>query len=91
MAEAAACASEALKLRAGFQGAQYCCARVWRKSVASTKRPGPPVTSDEAAEEANEVAKAYIESAEQEGLIEGEERDLFPMIDRILRAERSAA
>ena len=50
------------------------------QAVASTKRPGPAVTSDEAAEEANVVAKAYIESAEQEGLIEGEERRLLQSI-----------
>jgi magnesium and cobalt exporter, CNNM family len=49
--------------------------------VADTKRtPGPPATPDEAAEEANETAKAYIESAEQEGLIEGEERRLLQSI-----------
>src|SRR5438552_3932239 len=49
--------------------------------VADTKRtPGPPATPDEAAEEANEAAKAYIESAEQEGLIEGEERRLLQSI-----------
>ena len=49
--------------------------------VADSKRtPGPPATPDEAAEEANEAAKAYIESAEQEGLIEGEERRLLQSI-----------
>ena len=49
--------------------------------VADTKRtPGPPATPDEAAEEANQAAKAYIESAEQEGLIEGEERRLLQSI-----------
>ena len=41
---------------------------------------GPPPTPDEAAEEANDAAKAYIESAEQEGLIEGEERRLLQSI-----------
>jgi CBS domain containing-hemolysin-like protein len=49
--------------------------------VTDTKRAsGPPATPDEAAEEANEAAKAYIESAEQEGLIEGEERRLLQSI-----------
>jgi CBS domain containing-hemolysin-like protein len=49
--------------------------------VADTKRVvGQPATPDEAAEEANEAAKAYIESAEQEGLIEGEERRLLQSI-----------
>src|SRR5476649_1796751 len=38
--------------------------------VAADKRTGPVPTADEAAEEANEVAKAYIDTAEQEGLIE---------------------
>src|SRR5206468_1787019 len=50
-------------------------------SVADTKRAaGPPSTPDEAAAEANEAAKAYIESAEDEGLIEGEERRLLQSI-----------
>ena len=49
--------------------------------VPDTKRAtGPPSTPDEAAEEANDAAKAYIESAEQEGLIEGEERRLLQSI-----------
>jgi CBS domain containing-hemolysin-like protein len=51
--------------------------------IARTVRSGsrsvqmPP---DEAAEEANEAAKAYIDTAEQEGLIEGEERRLLQSI-----------
>src|SRR5207247_1969389 len=49
--------------------------------VTDTKRvTGQQPTPDEAAEEANEAAKAYIESAEQEGLIEGEERRLLQSI-----------
>ena len=45
-------------------------------------RSGPPrpATPDEAAEEANEVAKAYLDTAEQEGIIEGEERRLLQSI-----------
>src|SRR5438874_4657332 len=55
--------------------------RAIARLVADTKRQiGPPATPDEAAEEANEAAKAYIESAEQEGLIEGEERRLLQSI-----------
>src|SRR5438552_979034 len=55
--------------------------RAIARMVVDTKRTsGPPATPDEAAEEANEVAKAYIESAEQEGLIEGEERRLLQSI-----------
>src|SRR5258708_39764250 len=49
--------------------------------VPSTRRAaGPPATPDEAAEEANEQAKAYIDTAEQEGLVEGEERRLLQSI-----------
>jgi CBS domain containing-hemolysin-like protein len=48
--------------------------------VGTARRPGPPPTPDEAAEEANEAAKAYIDTAEQEGLIEGEERRLLQSI-----------
>jgi putative hemolysin len=55
--------------------------RAVARLVADAKRPSsPPATADEAAEEANVVAKAYIESAEQEGLIEGEERRLLQSI-----------
>jgi putative hemolysin len=54
--------------------------RLIARSVPSTKRGGPPPTPDEAAEEANDAAKAYIEGAEQEGLIEGEERRLLQSI-----------
>jgi putative hemolysin len=50
------------------------------RTVRSASRAGPPVASDEAAEEANEAAKAYIDTAEQEGLIEGEERRLLQSI-----------
>ncbi len=50
------------------------------RMVATAKRPGPVPTADEAAEEANVVAKAYIDTAEQEGLIEGEERRLLQSI-----------
>jgi CBS domain containing-hemolysin-like protein len=55
--------------------------RAVARLVTDTKRQtGSPATPDEAAEEANEAAKAYIESAEQEGLIEGEERRLLQSI-----------
>jgi CBS domain containing-hemolysin-like protein len=50
------------------------------RTVPTTRRGGPPPTPDEAAEEANEAAKAYIDTAEQEGLIEGEERRLLQSI-----------
>ena len=48
--------------------------------VPATRRSGPPPTPDEAAEEANNAAKAYIDTAEQEGLIAGEERRLLQSI-----------
>jgi CBS domain containing-hemolysin-like protein len=48
--------------------------------VLATRRGGVAPTPDEAAEEANETAKAYIDTAEQEGLIEGEERRLLQSI-----------
>ena len=48
--------------------------------VPSIRRGGPPPTADEATEEANEMAKAYSGAAEQEGLIEGEERRLLQSI-----------
>jgi len=52
------------------------------RSMASARKP--TVTSVAADEDpaaaANEVAKAYIDSAEQEGLIEGEERKLLQSI-----------
>ena len=48
-------------------------------SVASAKRV-PPGEADEAAQEANEVAKAHIRTAEDQGLIEGEERRLLQSI-----------
>ncbi|MGH9144099.1 MAG: hemolysin family protein [Vicinamibacterales bacterium] len=48
--------------------------------VLASRRGGSPPTPDEAAEEANEAAKAYIDTAEQEGLIEGEERRLLQSI-----------
>ncbi len=51
------------------------------RSIASTRRGnGAAMPPDETAEQANEVAKAYIDTAEQEGLIEGEERRLLQSI-----------
>jgi putative hemolysin len=54
--------------------------RVIADRFATTRRSAPAATPDEAAEEANEAAKAYIDTAEQEGLIEGEERRLLQSI-----------
>lgn len=48
--------------------------------IVNSKRAAPQPTPDEAAEEAKEATKAYIDTAEQEGLIEGEERRLLQSI-----------
>ena len=50
------------------------------RTVPSTRRAGLPPSTDEAAEEANEAAKAYIDTAEQEGIIKSEERRLLQSI-----------
>jgi putative hemolysin len=50
------------------------------RTVATTRRGGPAATPDEAEHEANDAAKAHIDTAEQEGLIQGEERRLLQSI-----------
>src|SRR5262245_1965218 len=50
------------------------------RSVASTRRTAQQATPDEAAEESKEAAKAYIDTAEHEGLIQTEERRLLQSI-----------
>ncbi len=50
------------------------------RSVSTAKRAPAAAATDDAAEEANQAAKAYIGTAEQEGLIEGEERRLLQSI-----------
>ena len=52
----------------------------WTAQVMSAKRTSTASTPDEAAEEANEATKAYLNTAEEEGLIEGEERRLLQSI-----------
>ena len=52
----------------------------WTSQVMSAKRTSAVSTQDEAAEEASEATKAYLNTAEQEGLIEGEERRLLQSI-----------
>ncbi len=49
-------------------------------AIASARRANEAAAPDEAAEDAGEVAKAYIDTAEQEGIIEGEERRLLQSI-----------
>jgi CBS domain containing-hemolysin-like protein len=48
------------------------------KFVAGPARPQLPI--DDLADENNEIAKAYIDTAEQEGIIQGEERRLLQSI-----------
>jgi putative hemolysin len=50
------------------------------RTVATTRRAIPAVTPDEAVDEANEAAKAYIDNAAEEGIIQGEERRLLQSI-----------
>jgi CBS domain containing-hemolysin-like protein len=53
------------------------------RSLASVRKASAPATASDAAEAAdaaNEATKAYIDTAEQEGLIEGEERKLLQSI-----------
>jgi len=52
----------------------------WIARLVGPRRTAISSTPDEAAEEANEAAKAYIGTAEQEGLIQGEERRLLQSI-----------
>jgi magnesium and cobalt exporter, CNNM family len=53
----------------------------WIARTVTTTRRGVPVgTPDEAVDEANEAAKAYIETAAEEGIIQGEERRLLQSI-----------
>ena len=52
----------------------------WTAQVMSARRPTAATTPDEAAEEATEATKAYLNTGEQEGLIEGEERRLLQSI-----------
>ena len=52
------------------------------RAIASSKRTteSPVVSADEAVDEANEAAKAFIGTAEEEGIIQGEERRLLQSI-----------
>ena len=55
--------------------------RLIARTVSSAKRAATaPAEADEAEAEANEVAKAYLDTGEQEGIIEGEERRLLQSI-----------
>jgi CBS domain containing-hemolysin-like protein len=50
------------------------------RSAAASRRSVAPAPPIETTEEASEVTKAYLETAEQEGIIEGEERRLLQSI-----------
>ena len=50
------------------------------RTVATTRRGVPVATPDEAVDAANETAKAYIDTAAEEGIIQGEERRLLQSI-----------
>jgi putative hemolysin len=50
------------------------------RTVATTRRGTPAATPDEAVDAANETAKAYIDTAADEGIIQGEERRLLQSI-----------
>jgi putative hemolysin len=50
------------------------------RTVPAAKRDQPAQAEDEEEKEAGDVTKAYLESAEQEGIIEGEERRLLQSI-----------
>ena len=50
------------------------------RSVVTTKRSAQPATPEETEDQSNEATKAYIDTAEHEGLIEGEERKLLQNI-----------
>jgi putative hemolysin len=55
-------------------------ARRIAREIPDAKREPTQPPSDEEAQEANDVAKAYLDSGEQEGIIEGEERRLLQSI-----------
>jgi CBS domain containing-hemolysin-like protein len=55
-------------------------ARWIARSRTEPKRDSTQPPSDEEAQEANDVAKAYLDSGEQEGIIQGEERRLLQSI-----------
>jgi len=50
------------------------------RTVTTTRRGAPLATPDEAVDAANETAKAYIDTAAEEGIIQGEERRLLQSI-----------
>jgi putative hemolysin len=55
-------------------------ARWMGRTVAAPRREQSPAATAEEAQETSDVAKAYLENAEQEGIIQGEERRLLQSI-----------
>jgi putative hemolysin len=53
---------------------------LWSARAVVARRPPPSVTADDPADDPSEVEKAYLETAEHEKLIEGEERRLLQSI-----------
>ena len=54
---------------------------VWiSRWISAIRRPAPIVPADDETEEASAAATAYLDTAEQEGIIEGEERRLLQSI-----------
>ena len=54
--------------------------RLIARTVSTTKRPAAPAQSEDTEAEANEAAKTYLDTGEQEGIIEGEDRKLLQSI-----------
>jgi CBS domain containing-hemolysin-like protein len=52
----------------------------WTARAVPTRRSAPPATAEEPPVDADEVTRAYLNTAEEEGLIEGEERRLLQSI-----------
>jgi putative hemolysin len=65
---------------APIAGALGPIARWMARTVAAPKREQAPAPTDEEAQETSDAATAYLENAEQEGIIQGEERRLLQSI-----------
>jgi magnesium and cobalt exporter, CNNM family len=52
----------------------------WTANAVPTKRSAPAATAEEPPADADEVTRAYLDTAEEEGIIEGEERRLLQSI-----------
>ncbi|HUR34686.1 MAG TPA: hemolysin family protein [Vicinamibacterales bacterium] len=52
----------------------------WSARAVPTRKPSPAAVAEETPDAAGEVTRAYLDTAEEEGLIEGEERRLLQSI-----------